>query len=256
MARELLQGIWRPELAKRCVGDVGVPRTVALDCVANSFAGLGFLTREQADELSRHLNGRHTGVDPNDTAGYLGNLLKLDIELFELNKNNVKSYLVANLRPGYSTILDYGRIDRTGHSVVVRKDMWNNLFINDIQQNTRYSFDEHFSRIDPNANIFFIYRSEPLRENAMDIDPDLISSINRRANERDRIARAQRIFALPPTSSRSLSLLRPKSSMTKYSLSPSLSRRMKKGGKTKKRRSSTTKRRSSTTKRRSKKSRK
>ena len=242
MARELLQGIWRPELAMSCVGDMAVSRAVASDCVANSFAGLGFLNREQADELSTHLNGRRIGADQNDIADYLGNLLKLDIELFEFTKNDVKSYLVANLRPGYSTILGYGRINRTGHAVVVRKDILGNLFINDIQQNRIFSFDEHFSRIDPNANIFFIYMAAPLRENAMDIDPDLISRIHQRAdereraNERERIARAQRFLA-----------------QTRYSRSRSLSKRMKKGGKTKNKKGS--KKRGSK-KRRSKKSRK
>jgi len=238
MAKELLQGVWNPRLARECVRNTTVSRAVAIDCVANTLAGLGFLNREKADELSHLLNSRRIGVGEHLVSGYLSDLLKLEVDSIKFTKDDVKVYLVANLKPGYSTILNFIRQDGTGHSVVVRKDMWNNLLINDIQQARILPFDVHFSTIEPIAIDFFIYISKPLRKNAMDIEPDLIAIIKQTANQRDRIATAHRIFALPPSSSRSASLLRPSSSdpKTKYSVfnPSSFSRKMKKGGKTKK----------------------
>ena len=241
MAKELLQGVWKPHLARVCVGNTNFSRAVAIDCVANTLAGLGFLNREKADELSQLLNSRNIGVSEHLVSGYLSDLLKLEVDSIKFTKDGVKGYLVANLKLGYSTILNFIRQDGTGHSVVVRKDMWNNIFINDIQQARILPFDVHFSTIEPIAIDFFIYISKPLRENAMDIVPDLISRIKQNADQRDRVATAHRIFALSPSSSRSASLPRPKSSdpKTRYSVfNPSFSRKMKKGGKTKKRRGS------------------
>ena len=173
-------------------------------------------------------------VDEHILRDFLSDLLKLEINSRFFNrKEDVEINLLRYLNPGYSTILNFGRVDRTAHAVLVIRDMSNKLFINDIQLNILLPFDEYFRR-ESNVFIFNIYTSKPLREDAMDIDADIISIIKQKANHRDRLKRAERIATLSARSARSASLQRPQSSNTgkKYSV-PNLSRtiRMKKGGK-------------------------
>ena len=183
--RILIQTLWKPELAKKCILSPKIPRQYALDCVINSLAVLDLLELEDAHELSRRINDNlSSNIDLDVLSEFFSNKLNSKVEYGTLNVSSfstrenyidwIITYLLENLKIKHATLLGYYfiKLDGTtsGHAVIVRRTIFNTILVNDIQQGTQKNIRELLN----DKNILYIvlfYKSKD--ETRMNIDVEL-----------------------------------------------------------------------------------
>ena len=183
--RIILQTLWNPELAKKCILSPEIPREHALDCVINSLVVLDFLQLEDARELSRRINDNNvSSVNSGVLSEFFSNKLNSKVEYGTLNVSSfstrenyidwIITYLLENLKIKHATLLTYyyTKLDGTitGHAVIIRRTIFNTILVNDIQQGTQKNIRELLNDINIVYIILFFKTNDEYR---MNIDVEL-----------------------------------------------------------------------------------
>jgi hypothetical protein len=183
--RILLQTLWNPDLAKKCILSPEIPREHALDCVINSLVVLDFLQLEDARELSRRINDNNvSSVNSGVLSEFFSNKLNSKVEYGTLNVSSfstrenyidwIITYLLENLKIKHATLLTYyyTKLDGTitGHAVIIRRTIFNTILVNDIQQGTQKNIRELLNDINIVYIILFFKSRDEYR---MNIDVEL-----------------------------------------------------------------------------------
>lgn len=164
---ELIQMPWNPQLAYCSYHSLSpdISRSRARDCTIHSLVGLGFLSLEKGQELSRTINDNNlVGSMLPNIKSYLANNLGKTVSVLEYEQFRViKKMLLTLLKVGYATLFCYEvEILRVvyRHIILVYKLDRKTLMCADIQKNINIPFDEYFLDIKNSGIIVSLLYSE------------------------------------------------------------------------------------------------